>query len=114
GTRAASRLRMLIGAGRANEIIVNVVLPLLYLRGKTFELPYFQDKAIKIMEQFHPLEDNNLTLAMKEQLFDGDNVFESVLHQQGAIQLYRTLCSERRCSRCKIGKQVFEKNQVKA
>lgn len=114
GTRAASRLRMLIGAGRANEIIVNVVLPLLYLRGKIFDLPYFQDKGMKIMEQFRPLEDNNLTMAMKEQLFDGDNVFETALHQQGAIQLYRTLCSERRCSRCKIGKLAFERNDVKA
>lgn len=114
GNKAASRLRMLIGAGRANEIIVNVVLPLLYLRGQIFGLSYFQDKAQKIMEEFHPLEDNNLTLAIKEQLFDGDNVFESVVYQQGAIQLYRTLCSEGRCSRCRIGKKVFEKNSIKA
>jgi hypothetical protein len=109
GTPSTGAVRMLIGAARAREIIVNAILPLTYLRGKMFELSMVQEKAMDIYKVHSPMVDNNITLLVKEYLFGGDNVFETVLAQQGAIHLYRSFCSEKRCERCKIGKMIVRK-----
>ncbi len=109
GTPSTGAVRMLVGASRAQEIVVNAILPLTYLRGKIFEIPLVREKGLEIYSRHSPMADNNITLLMKESLFGGDNVFETVISQQGAIHLYRSLCSEKRCERCKIGKTIFRK-----
>ncbi len=109
GTLATGSVRMLVGAARAQEIIINAILPLTYLRGRIFELPHVQDRGLDIYRKHPPTADNNMTLIVKENLFGGDNVFKTVLAQQGAIHVYRSFCSEKRCERCKIGKIVFRK-----
>ena len=109
GTPAAVGVRMLIGAGRAEEILINTVFPLTYLRGQIFSDSYLSEQAKRIYEDHPPVTDNTLTLIIKENLFGGDNVIGSVDAQQGAIHLYRNLCSERRCERCKIWKAIHRK-----
>ena len=106
GTLASVDIRMLIGAGRAEEIIINTVLPLAYLRGHVFDDPRLTEKAKATYESHPPVADNAMTLIIKENLFGGDNVLDSVKAQQGAIQLYRNLCSEKRCERCSIWKAL--------
>lgn len=107
GTHAATEIRMLIGSSRAEEIIINVILPLVYLRGRIFDDQGLQEKALRIYGSHRPTADNNITLILKDALFDGDNVFNTVQIQQGALHIYRTLCSERRCMRCRIGKAIY-------
>ena len=110
GSLASTEIRMLIGATRAEEIIINSILPLAYLRGDVFDSPGHRDMALEIYRRHRPTQDNNLTLLIKQDLFGGDNVFGSVIAQQGALHLYRGFCSERRCMRCKIGKAVFRRS----
>lgn len=109
GTLATVDVRMLIGLGRAEEIIINTILPLTYLRGQIFGDPALSEQAKLVYEDHPPVADNAVTLIIKENLFGGDNVLGSVEAQQGAIQLYRNLCSERRCERCKIWKALHRK-----
>ncbi len=109
GTPAAASAKMFIGAGRAEEIIINAFLPLMYLRGEIFEMEVLKDNALMIYSAHPPTPDNNITLLVKESLFGGDNVFSSVIPQQGSLHLYRTLCSMSRCERCKIGKKLYGK-----
>ncbi len=107
GTPATTEIRMLIGSSRAEEIIINVILPLVYLRGRIFDDQGLQEKALRIYGSHRPTADNNITLILKDALFGGDNVFSTVQIQQGALHIYRTLCSERRCMRCRIGKAIY-------
>jgi len=109
GTLSATDVKMLIGGNRAEEIIINSILPLAYLRGNIFEESAACTMALETYRQHAPTQDNNITLLIKQDLFGGDNVFETVIAQQGALHLYRSLCSERRCSRCKIGRIAFNK-----
>ncbi len=109
GTPAATEVRMLIGAGRAEEIMVNVSLPVTYLRGRIFHDTGLIERASRIFGDLSPTADNTITLTVKEGLFGGDNVVGTVAEQQGALHLYRTLCSEKRCERCKIGKALYGK-----
>ncbi len=109
GTLATVDIRMLIGLGRAEEIIINTILPLTYLRGQVFgDLP-LSERARAVYESHPPVADNAVTLIIKENLFGGDNILDSVQAQQGAIQLYRNLCSEGRCERCNIWKALRRK-----
>lgn len=100
---------MLIGMGRAEEIIINTILPLTYLRGKIFDDAGLSDQAMRIFGDHPSVDDNMITLFVKESLFGGDNVLGTVAAQQGALHLYRNYCSERRCERCKIGKSLYGK-----
>lgn len=109
GAAASTEVRMLIGAGRAEEIIINTVLPLTYLRGELFHDIQLREQAMRVYAEHAPVADNTITLMMKEGLFGGDNVLDTVVAQQGALHLYRTLCSERRCERCKIGRSLYGK-----
>jgi hypothetical protein len=108
GIPSSTKVKMLIGANRVEEIIINSLLPLTYLRGMVFEDGYLQEAALGTYRSHSPTSDNSITLLVKEYLFDGDNVFDNVVAQQGALHLYRSLCSERRCLRCKIGKAIFK------
>ncbi len=110
GVIASTNVKMLIGANRAEEIIINSVLPLTYLRGNIFDIPNLCDMALEAYRQHRPTQDNNITLLIKQDLFGGDNVFDTVIAQQGALHIYRSLCSERRCARCKIGRAAFKKS----
>ncbi len=109
GTPASAEVRMLIGAGRSEEIIINTVLPLTYLRGRIFHDNQLLERAMRIYGDHPPTADNMITLLIKESLFGGDNMIATVMAQQGALHLYRTLCSEKRCERCKIGRSIYRK-----
>ncbi len=109
GTPAATEVRMLVGSGRAEEIIINVILPMTYLRGRIFHDSQQLGQATRIYGGHPPIADNMITLTVKESLFGGDNVLATVATQQGALHLYRTLCSEKRCERCRIGKAIYGK-----
>ncbi len=109
GSAASMEIRMLIGAGRAEEIIINTILPLTYLRGQIYKSQAVGDQAKRVYEDHPAVTDNMVTLIMKENLFGGDNVLGTVAAQQGALHLYRNFCSERRCERCRIGKALYGK-----
>jgi len=109
GAVSNAKVKMLIGLGRVEEIIINVLLPIMHLRGTVFNSEPIRQTAMSAYKCHPPIADNNITVLVKEGLFGGDNVFDSVVTQQGALHIYRTLCSERRCQRCKIGKVVFRK-----
>ncbi len=66
-------------------------------------------RAMRIYGDHPPTADNAIVLTVKEGLFGGDNVFGRVVTQQGALHLYRALCSEKRCERCRIGKSLYGK-----
>ncbi len=110
GTQSGIEIRMLIGAGRAEEIIVNTVLPLTFLRGRIFEESALADRAMRIFGDHESVSDNAVTMTVKEGLFGGDNVLATVAEQQGAIHIYHTCCSLRRCERCRIGKSLYGKH----
>lgn len=92
-----------IGADRAAEIAVNVVLPfgLVYgLRGGDDALVA---AAERVWEQFPAPRDNAVTLAMREQLSDTALLrVRTARHQQGLIALYRERCRTRRCDHCPV------------
>ena len=101
---AKTKLMYFVGKSRADEIIINIILPFLSLyfeifnkRGLlksvlNFYLNYQQAGSNKIVE------DILSSLAVKSK--------RSAIYQ-GAMHLYWNYCSLKKCNKCEIGKKVF-------
>ena len=104
GTRETGRIA--IGAGRVDDMIVNAVVPVALLYGRIFADQAVRSGALDLFERMPPLQENSITRAVQRQLPNSSGLPGSALLQQGAIQLYRCYCSQRRCAECAIGKTI--------
>lgn len=95
-----------IGLSRADEIIVNVILPVLSAYFEIFGKKELADKVIKVFSNYYQGSDNHLVDEVAYTLKLKDASKRAVLHQ-GMIELFRNYCSKQKCPLCEIGKQVF-------
>jgi hypothetical protein len=105
--RATATGRALIGADRAGEIAVNVVLPYLHAWGRLHHRPDVAGAALRVYRDWPPLQTNEITREMEAQLaarrtrtlpdsLMGASVPESrpplfgrtARHQQGMLHMY--------------------------
>lgn len=99
-------IKYFVGASRADEIIVNVVLPFVLLYFETFNKKEPAEKALRIYSDFIQASENNLVKEMSELLHLNDAWKRSILYQ-GMIDLFRSYCSKNNCLECKIGTEIF-------
>ncbi|MBK7381013.1 MAG: DUF2851 family protein [Ignavibacteriales bacterium] len=95
-----------IGLSRADEIIVNVILPILSSYFEIFGKKDLSEKVIKIFSNYFQGSDNHLVDEVANTLKLTDASKRTILHQ-GMIELFRNYCSKQKCPLCEIGKQVF-------
>lgn len=100
------KLNYFIGISRADEIIVNVLFPLLSLY---FEI--FEDKnASRKMKEFLINYTQHGTNTLVEQVgftLGLTNASRRSINYQAMIELFRNYCVKERCLECRIGKKVF-------
>jgi len=121
GTRILQRLQSrmkdltLLGKGRAAEIIVNVILPFCYARGKVISRPELSRKALELYHSYPRLPLNSVERHMTEQLGLDCLPGNSARRQQGLIQIYKNLCAQGSCNKCLLGQPEAGHNvQVEA
>jgi len=103
---AKSKLNYFIGVGRADEIVVNIILPVFSIY---FELKNQKDVSKKVLDVFlnyYQKEGNHLVDQMIDILGFKNEKYRSVYYQ-GMIELFRNYCIKNRCLECEIGKKVF-------
>lgn len=96
-----------LGASRADDIIINTILPLALLYARVFKDKEVREGAIQLLQSLPAVSENSLTRLMARQLVKGRVKLDSVGAQQGLIQLYKFYCTEERCAECEVGKLVF-------
>lgn len=96
-----------IGKNRADDIIINVVIPICLLYARIFKEGNIRQAALEIFKECSPLNENTVTRTMETQLIKGKFSLNSAMLQQGALQLYKFYCVEERCAECAVGKVVF-------
>lgn len=102
--REVSNSMKSIGGDRISDIIINVVIPLMYLYSEKFSK---KDLAEKILDYYSTVKgksENEITRVMQEQL--GFRV-NTISEKQGLIHLHNFYCVKVKCDNCPIGKQVF-------
>jgi hypothetical protein len=95
-----------IGKERISDIIVNVILPFLFLYTKAFNKNNLENKICDYFSSTKFMGKNEITRIMEEQLRYKIN---TVSDEQGMIHLHNFYCVKGRCNECKIGKILFER-----
>jgi len=99
---AKTRKSALLGHSKAAEIMVNVILPFIFVWGEIAGETELKEKAIKFYNHYPKLAENEITYHMARQLcLEGVSDF-TACHQQGLIHIFRNYCREGKCSQCPL------------
>jgi len=96
------RNQTLLGSRRADDIVVNVLLPFTFAWGKFTSQPELGRKAIDLYRHYPKLVVNTVEKHMSHQLKLSSNLVNSAQRQQGLIHIYKTLCTQGRCNCCHL------------
>jgi hypothetical protein len=83
-------------------ILVNVIVPFLFLYGERLGKQEFKDRALRIMEEL-PAENNTI---VRHWLSAGIQAFNA-LESQALIHLHHEYCEPKRCLECSIGQRLI-------
>jgi hypothetical protein len=100
-------IRFFIGKPRADEIIVNVILPFFAVYFEVFQNHKMVNKIRKLFSIYEQEIENQIVSEVIKSLGLEDSINRTVI-SQGAISLYRNYCSRHKCLECEIGKKVFD------
>lgn len=106
GKEVRSEIKYFIGLGRADETIVNIILPILTIYFEVFDKRKLAEKVLALYVQFSQKESNHLVDEVSKVLNLSDKKLQSVYYQ-GMIELFRNYCIKQNCLECEIGKQAF-------
>ena len=101
--KASKKRRKTLGETAINNIIINTVVPFLFVYGKNKKQQQYVDKGLTLLEA---------TKAEKNSLIDRWNKLgihaENAYKTQGLIELTNTLCNEKKCLNCSIGIELLK------
>jgi hypothetical protein len=104
--KAKSVINYFIGVARADDIIVNVILPYSSIYFELFGKKNITNNIFKIYQNYIQKSESRLVNDISTYLVVERKQNVSVYHQ-GMINLYRNFCSQSKCLNCEIGKKVF-------
>ncbi len=93
-----------LGHGSIDNIIVNTLVPLLFLYGERHQKPFLQERALNWLMGISP-EENGVIRRWRELGAHARSMFDS----QALLQLKREYCDKRRCLECHVGYRIFKK-----
>jgi hypothetical protein len=107
--KESKTVKALAGKSRIEDIITNVIMPIVYVYSREFK---DDDLFVKMKNVYRTAEhksDNIILKLMKQQLGLSP---VTICESQGVIHLHNFYCTKEKCSECKIGEKVFDKFSV--
>lgn len=95
------------GQSAVHNMLINTVLPLLYMYGREKKDSVLQERAIAFMGQLPP-EDNHVMRGWKALHINAGSAGET----QALLQLKQVYCEEKRCLQCAIGARLLRSGIV--
>lgn len=93
----------LVGRDRINDIITNVIIPIIYLYSRIFNDDIIKNNALKFYANHNIANSNSILKIMEQQLLKSKNIsINTPAIEQAVIQLYNFYCTRGRCDDCKI------------
>ncbi len=96
-----------IGVARAEEIVVNVLLPFIRVFYDIFGKKKESTRVMNVYKTMMQTTDNQIAIDIANALQLPTIVHQSVFYQ-GLIELFREYCSKKKCSVCEISSPVGE------
>jgi len=107
--KKSSKPESLLGAQRIDDIIVNVITPLVYLYADVFTKRSLKNRIIELYTKLKTNPDNSIVKLVESQVIKKRNIsINTPAMEQAAIQLFNFYCARERCKECNIGKKVFK------
>lgn len=103
---ANNEIKYFVGASRADEIIVNVVLPFFSVYFEVFGNKNLSKKVLKIYSIYEQRAENQIIHDVAASL-KLENEIKKTIISQGMIEVFRSYCSKNKCLECEIGKAAF-------
>jgi hypothetical protein len=103
---ANGEIKYFVGASRADEIVVNVILPFFALYFEIFGNTSLTKKIMKLYGIYEQRAENQIINDVGSALNLAEQINKTIL-SQGMIELFRNYCSKNKCLECEIGKDVF-------
>jgi hypothetical protein len=92
-----------LGAQRINDIIINVIIPIVYLYSQVFNRPQLKKNILQYYASVKVKSDNEVLRVMEEQLLKKNNiVVNTPAVEQAIIQLHNFYCVRQKCENCRI------------
>jgi hypothetical protein len=104
----------LVGAGRAGEVVINVLLPFAYALGQAASEKALSEQALAIYQRYPSGAPNRVVREMALQVggVDGPKLAKGACRQQGLIHLYRHWCDSRDCAHCSTRTSPNARNPI--
>jgi hypothetical protein len=103
---ANAEIKYFVGAARADEILVNVILPFFTVYFDIFGKPPLSKKILRMYQVFEQKSDNQIITDVSKGL-QLEEYSKKTIYAQGMIELFRNFCSKNKCLECEIGETVF-------
>jgi hypothetical protein len=103
---AKMKINYFIGASRAEEILINVIYPILSLYFEIFGKKELSRHILNVYKECYQKNENHMVEEVNKTLQLNDAWKRSILYQ-GMIDLYRNYCSKGKCNECAIGREIF-------
>ncbi len=103
---ASIDIKYFIGMSRVDEIIVNIILPIMSIYFEIFNKHDLMKKVLKLYLNYYQIGDNSIVAEVTNVLALDDAAKRTVYHQ-GMIELFKEYCTKEKCLECNIGKKVF-------
>lgn len=104
--KSTTKIKYFVGAGRADEIVINVILPFFTVYFEVFGNQELSKKVFKLYSIYNQRNDNRIVREVAETL-DLERSSKKTIYSQGMIELFRSYCSKGKCLECDIGKLIF-------
>ena len=103
---ANGEVKYFIGSARADEILINVVLPFFSVYFDIFGRKELSKKVFALYNRFNQDTENKIIHELAKSL-DLNDCIHTTVYSQGMTELFRNYCSKNKCLECEIGKAVF-------
>ncbi len=103
---SSKEIKYFVGFSRADEIVINIILPFLMVYFDIFKKEELSKKILHIYNHYEQRDDNKITREISESL-GLPNIQKHTIYAQGIINLYRSYCTKNKCLECEIGKEIF-------
>jgi hypothetical protein len=96
-----------LGETSINTIILNVVIPFLFVYGEKQNKEYLKNRSLEFLEQL-PAEENSIVVKWQKLGVESRSAFES----QALLQLKNKYCEQKKCLNCQIGVKLVRSNST--
>ncbi len=100
--KGAKKKKKILGKTAFNIIVINTIVPFLFVYGKSKDNEVYKNKAIKLLEELKS-EKNSIINNWEKTGIKAANAFYS----QALLQLKNEYCAKKRCLKCQIGNKII-------